>query len=141
MNTLDVGSGFLVEPLGGTRVEFERDENSPLLRIHADADTAEVAVRLRFPLHEAIGYWTPDSREMRTLLPGGVHRYQTSLIHSVPLGIVYDRNGRVAGGWALDNIVRTTRIEAGVSEEEKVFVVTLRFAPSPSGAPHQLFLR
>ncbi len=73
------------------------------------------------------GFWTASStaRNHRTLDPDWYGAQTTSIVHSTPLGCLYDDAGATVMAFALDICVPEVQMRYGVAEESKSFVIEL----------------
>ena len=101
---------------------------------------AELSLRIEVELNDAIGYWHPTQRSMRSLPADWAGQSVTSLVNSAPIGVLYDAAGQVQLGWAADEPVDEVTIRYGVSEEHKTFAVELHAAAATDDRKLQLLL-
>jgi alpha-galactosidase len=101
---------------------------------------AEVSVRIEVELSDAVGYWHPTQRSMRSLPADWAGQAVTSLVNSAPIGVLYNADSQVLFGWAADEPVDELTIRYGVSEEHKTFAVELNAAATAEERRLQLVL-
>ncbi len=109
------------------------------LRVTAPAG-AVLSLRIEVELADAVGYWHPAQKSMRSLPADWAGQSVTSLVNSAPVGALYSADGQVLFGWAADEPVDELTIRYGVSEEHKTFAVQLHAAAAPESRRLQLML-
>ncbi|MEZ0095204.1 glycoside hydrolase family 36 protein [Streptacidiphilus sp. EB129] len=139
------GDGEQSLELGGVRVALSGDEPGSVrlqesepgeLLLSADRPTRAL-LRIDAALGDAVGYWHPQGGWSRTLPADWSGWRKVSLVHSAPVGCLYDSSGVSRFAFAADCTVRETPLRFGVSEELARFGVWLSLDLGPS-APVRL---
>ncbi|RSM93671.1 alpha-galactosidase [Nonomuraea sp. WAC 01424] len=98
----------------------------------------DLEIRLSVPLKDAVGFWHPDCRWVRTLPADWAGWAHASLVKGAVAGCLYDSHGETMLAYLAEDPVPETIVRFGVSEENQTFVVHLGI---PAGAsPYRLLV-
>ncbi|MFE6736214.1 glycoside hydrolase family 36 protein [Microbacterium sp. NPDC057650] len=120
--------GFSLGTGGGCRI-LRTERIGGLLEIRLTAEEPG-QIMLEGPLGNASGVWHAGADSIRGLPADWAGSESFGAVRSVPLLVLCDVDGSAQLGFALDSLVPTGRIEYGVSEESKSFVVRIAIEPA-----------